>query len=56
MNIPKKVKRDKPLTVRIKQETFNKLCELAKKNKASQADVIEYLIESTYETTKPKRK
>jgi len=58
MEIPKKIKRDKALTVRIKEETYEKLCELVKKNKVkvSQADVIEYLINKAHETLKPKRK
>ena len=54
MDIPKKIKRDKALTVRIKQETYKKLCELTKKHKASQADVVEQLIED--ETSRSKRK
>lgn len=55
MDIPKKIKREKALTVRITQTAYDKLCNLAAKNKASQADVVEYLIEKAYEE-EPKNK
>jgi len=56
MEIPKKIKRDRSITVRLKQTSYERLCELAKKNKTSRADVVEYLIEKTNKKSTLKKK
>lgn len=48
LKFDKKVKRDTPITVRLKAETTKKLKELALKYDVSQADVLEKLIDSAY--------
>ena len=56
MDIPKRIKREKAVTVRLKQTTYENLCKLAKRNDVSQADVIEYLIEKAHDASKQKKK
>lgn len=46
--MPPKKPRNKAITVRISEDTADKLKKLAKKNNISQADVLEYLITNAH--------
>lgn len=56
LEIPKKEKRNKALTVRLPEDTVEKLKQIAERHEVSQADVIKALIEKAYSDLKPKRK
>ena len=56
MDIPKRIKKYKSVTIRLKQKTYESLCVLAKKNDANKTDVIEFLIEKAAEEESKRKK
>ena len=48
MTLPTKAPRGKAITIRVSEETYRKLEELAEKHNLSQADVFEALIEQEH--------
>ncbi len=56
LEFQKKEKRNTALTVRLPEDTVDKLREIAEKHDVSQADVIKKLIENAHAELKPKRK
>lgn len=52
--IPKKEIRDASLTIRLKRSTVDKLKKLSAKLGRSQADIIEHLIDSTFQSESKK--
>jgi hypothetical protein len=51
MTLPTKAPRNKAITIRVSEQTYKKLDQLAEKHNLSQADVFEALVEQEHGTS-----